>query len=85
MSDNGVDMNLKDGKLLIFSGTNWKLAGDKKWVEHTVPYLANGNEKYVGERIIDGAPHAVFKLCDDDFGAQLKSIATNASAPSVKD
>ena len=64
-------MPLKDGKMLVFSGTNWKLAGDKKWVEHAA-YLANGNEKLVGERQIDGALHDVYRLCDDDFGAQPK-------------
>lgn len=71
-------MHLKDGSLLVFNGKNWKLAGPKKWKEHETPYVANGNEKYVGEREISGVTHAIFRLCDDDFGAQPKSVAESA-------
>lgn len=51
----------------------WKLAGDSKWTPYCVSYLANGHERYVGEREIGGVPHCVFVLCDDDFGAQPKA------------
>ena len=66
-------MSLKNGKLLVFKGTNWKLAGDPKWEEHS-SYVANGHEKLLGERVIDGVVHVVFRLCDEDFGAQPKTI-----------
>jgi len=72
-------MSLKDGKLLVFKGTNWKLAGDPKWEEQST-YIPNGNEKRVGERPIDGTVHVVFKLCDDDFGAQPKTIVDDANS-----
>jgi len=65
-------MSLKDGKLLVFKGTNWKLAGDPKW-EECASYVPNGHEKRIGERVIDGVNHVVFRLCDDDFGAQPKT------------
>jgi hypothetical protein len=65
--------HLKDGKLLVFRGMNWRLAGDSKWVEHCVQYVVNGHERYVGDRMINGTLHSVFMLCDDDFGAQPKS------------
>jgi hypothetical protein len=66
-------MKLIDGGIKIFSGTNWKLVGDKKWVDHEAEYLANGYEEYLGDRQINSELHCVFKLCDDDFGAQPKS------------
>ena len=66
-------MSLKNGKLLVFKGTNWKLAGDPKW-EDPSSYVVNGHEKLLGERVIDGVVHTVFRLCDDDFGAQPKTI-----------
>ena len=61
-----------DGPLLVFRGTNWKLVRDSKWTPHCVQYLANGHERYVGDRMIGGVEHSVFVLCDDDFGAQPK-------------
>jgi hypothetical protein len=63
---------MRDGSVLVFRGTNWKLAGDSKWAAHGTSYVANGNEKYVGSRKIGGVEHEVFVLCDDDFGAQPK-------------
>lgn len=74
-------MKLFDGDLLVFHGTNWKLASDSKWVKHFTKYLANGNEKYVGDRMINGEMHVVFVLCDDDFGAQPKSHCQSQSQP----
>ena len=53
-------MSLKNGKLLVFKGTNWKLAGDPKWEEHS-SYVVNGHEKLLGERVIDG----VVQRCSD--------------------
>lgn len=72
--DSNEPGQMRDGKLLVFKGMNWKLAGDSKWVEHCVPYIANGNEERLGERSIGGEAHVVFRMCDDDFGAQPKSV-----------
>lgn len=62
-------MPLVSGLIKVFSGKNWKLAGDGKWTEVS-SYVANGNEVKLGQRMIDGQMHEVYKMCDDDFGAQ---------------
>lgn len=72
-------MKMKVGPLKVFGGTNWKLAGPSKWTDHPCTYLANGNEKYVGNRMIGESEYCVFKLCTDDFGAQLKSFLEEAA------
>ena len=67
-------MHLVTGPLKVFKGTNWKLAGPSKWEDHPVEYIANKNEKYLGDRKIGDTEYCVFKMCTDDFGAQPKDF-----------
>ena len=65
-------LTLKRGSGRIFTGTNWNLAADRNWEVHVmfVPGSPAPKEKYMGNRDIDGIPHCVFQLLDDDFFAQ---------------
>jgi hypothetical protein len=66
-------MRLKPGELLVFDGTNWKLAGDSKWLK-VDGYTPNYAEKFMGVRLIGGIDYAVFQCMDGDFVAQPKDL-----------
>ncbi len=64
-----MELTLKRGSGRSFNGSNWNLVSDAKWETHSL-YVANGREKYLGNRPIDGIEHAVFQCLDDTFFAQ---------------
>lgn len=64
---------LKRGSGRLLSGEDWKNSPDSAWYRHRV-YVPNCMEDRLGERMLDGVPHIVFRLLDEDLFAQPKYV-----------
>ena len=70
-----MKLTLKRGSGRTFDGENWKLVADGKWGVQIlyVPHALE-KEQHVGNRMIDGVDHAVFRCLNDEFFAQPVSV-----------
>jgi hypothetical protein len=66
-------LSLKRGSGWVFGGENWKLASDKLWEVHPL-LIPNGREEHVGSRVVHSHQVEVFRLLNDEFFAQPKTI-----------
>lgn len=64
---------LKRGSGRLLSGEDWKNSPDEAWHRHRT-YVPNCMEDRLGERLIDGVPHIVFRLLNDELFAQPKYV-----------